>query len=304
MTTTAYGASVHSPLLTQPTVAREIGLIIRREVLTRGTNRTILIATLSLAVLLGVTAGVGGWFLVGAVDDGLTINLGGRLYFATAMVTALLASLVYSSSTLTSGVVEEKASRVVEILITKVGVGPLLAGKMIGIGLVTLTQLLLIGGAAVLGFTVVDGWSVIEADVSSSLLWFLVWFLLGYVIFAILNTILAATVSRQEDLSSAMTPVSIAQMVVLVIALYVLPTNPNTLALNILSYVPMFSSYLMPVRDGLGLVETWELILAAALAVVAVPLLFAVATRIYRNNALRTGSRVSLQQSLAAGDNN
>ncbi len=304
MTTTAYEASVHSPLLTQPTVAREIGLIIRREVLTRGTNRTILIATLSLAVLLGVTAGVGGWFLVGAVDDGLTINLGGRLYFATAMVTALLASLVYSSSTLTSGVVEEKASRVVEILITKVGVGPLLAGKMIGIGLVTLTQLLLIGGAAVLGFTVVDGWSVIEADVSSSLLWFLVWFLLGYIIFAILNTILAATVSRQEDLSSAMTPVSIAQMVVLVIALYVLPTNPNTLALNILSYVPMFSSYLMPVRDGLGLVETWELILAAALAVVAVPLLFAVATRIYRNNALRTGSRVSLQQSLAAGDNN
>ncbi|WP_435299538.1 ABC transporter permease [Timonella sp. A28] len=290
--------------ITVPTPIQETLIVIRREILTRTTNKTILLATAALALLLGTGAAAGGWFLVDAVGDGLSINLGGKLYFATAMVTALLISLVYSAASLTSGVVEEKASRVVEILITKIGVVPLLAGKLIGIGLVTLSQLILIGGAGVLGFSLVDGWSVIEADIGSSLLWFFVWFLLGYIIFAILNTTLASTVSKQEDLSSAVMPMSFMQMVMLVVSLYVLPKNPDSTILEVLSFFPLSSSYLMPIRYGLGLVETWELVVAAAIAAVAIPALFAVATRVYKNNALRTGSKVSLQQSFVASTSN
>lgn len=281
------------------TAYREMLIVIRREVLTRTKNKTILLATGLLALTVGIGAGVGGWFLGEKMGDA-SFQLDTRLLFATAMVSALLSSLVYSSQSLTSGVVEEKSSRVVEILLTKIGVVPLLAGKMIGIGAITLVQLLLIGGTGLLGFTLVDGWSLLELEVGAALLWFLVWFLLGYIIFATMNTILASTVSRQEDLSAAVMPLSVLQMVLLVIALYLTPTYLEEAWLKGLSFVPLFSSYLMPIRFGLDGVQTWEMVTAASIAGVTITLLFWVATRVYSNNALRTGSKVSLQQSFAS----
>lgn len=281
------------------TAYREMLIVIRREVLTRTKNKTLLIVTGLLALIVGAGAGVGGWFLGEKMGDA-SFQLDTRLLFATAMVSALLSSLVYSSQSLTSGVVEEKSSRVVEILLTKIGVVPLLAGKMIGIGAVTLAQLLIIGGTGLLGFTLVDGWSLLELEVGAALLWFLVWFLLGYIVFATLNTILASTVSRQEDLSAAVMPLSVLQMVLLVIALYLTPTYLEETWIKGLSFVPLFSSYLMPIRFGLDGVQTWEMMAAAGIAVVSIPLLFWVATRVYSNNALRTGSKVSLQQSFAS----
>lgn len=279
---------------------RETALIIRREVLTRIANRTILAATGVLALGVFIAAGVGGWFLVDSIGDTGALNLDPRVVFATAMISALLASLVYSASSLTSGVVEEKSSRIVEILLTKIGIVPLLAGKMIGIGLVTLGQLVAIGGAGVAGFSLVGGWSLINIPLGPSLLWFFLWFLLGYVIFAALNTVLASTVSRQEDLSTAVMPLSVLQMVLLVVSLYVLPTNVGNPWLEGLSFVPLFSSYLMPMRFALGNVSAWEMAAASGIAAAAIPVLFWLATVIYRNNALRTGSRISLQQSLTS----
>ncbi|MDR4533628.1 ABC transporter permease [Glutamicibacter sp. PS] len=276
--------------------------IIRRELLTRTGNRTILTATGVLALLAGLGAGIGGWFLVNANRGGEPLALDTQLLFATAMITALLASLVYSSQSLASGVVEEKSSRIVEILLTKIGVGPLLAGKMIGVGLVTLGQLLTIGGAAVLGFSVVGGWTVLAVDVGPSLLWFFVWFIQGFMIFAGLSTLLASTVSRQEDLGTASTPLSVLQMVLLILALYMVPQNLDAAWVNILSYVPLFSSYLMPMRFALNSVGTTEIVIAAVIAGITVPLLFRLTTRVYRNNALRTGSRVSIRQSMASDD--
>jgi len=281
---------------------RETGLVIRREILTRTANRTILVTTGLLTLGVGAAASVGGWFLVNSPQGLDTFNLNPRMLFATAMICALLTSLVYSSQSLTSGVVEEKSSRVVEILLTKIGIGPLLAGKLLGIGLVTLAQLLVIGGAGVLGFTVMGGFSLIDIQVGPSLMWFMVWFLPGYAVFALLNTALAATVARQEDLASAVMPLSVLQMVLLVISLYVLPTHLDNAWLHALSFVPLFSSYLMPIRFGLDGIEMWQMIAAAGLSLMAIPVLFWVATLLYRNNALRTGSRVSLRTSLSAAD--
>jgi ABC-2 type transport system permease protein len=208
-----------------PPPAQGVATIVRREILTRTSNRTILTATLALAAIAGLGAGIGGWFLVDATREAGTVVLDTRILFATAMISALLAAMVYSSSSLASGVVEEKSSRIVEILLTKIGVAPLLAGKMIGVGLVTLAQLLVIGGAVVAGFSVVGGWSVLEVELGPSLVWFLVWFFQGYVLFALLSTLLASTVSRQEDLGTAAMPLSVVQMALLIIALYVVPAN-------------------------------------------------------------------------------
>ncbi|MFK0040290.1 ABC transporter permease [Paenarthrobacter sp. NPDC090517] len=302
MSATTFDRTTRSAAPSSGSGLRETRLIIRREILTRLGNRTILTATGLLALFAGAVAGIGGWFLVDSFGGTGAMSFDPRAIFATAMISALLASLVYSASSLTSGVVEEKSSRIVEILLTKIGIVPLLAGKMIGIGLVTLVQLLAIGGTAVVGFSVVGGWSLINVAVGPSLLWFLLWFLLGYVIFAALNTTLASTVSRQEDLGTAVMPLSVLQMVLLVVSLYVLPMNMGNPWLEGLSFVPLFSSYLMPMRFALEDVSTWEMVLAAGISVAAIPALFWLATVIYRNNALRTGSRVSLQQSLTSDE--
>jgi ABC-2 type transport system permease protein len=302
MSATTFDRTTRSAAPSSGSGLRETRLIIRREILTRLGNRTILTATGLLALFAGAVAGIGGWFLVDSFGGAGAMSFDPRAIFATAMISALLASLVYSASSLTSGVVEEKSSRIVEILLTKIGIVPLLAGKMIGIGLVTLVQLLAIGGAAVVGFSVVGGWSLINVAVGPSLLWFILWFLLGYVIFAALNTTLASTVSRQEDLGTAVMPLSVLQMVLLVVSLYVLPMNMGNPWLEGLSFVPLFSSYLMPMRFALEDVSTWEMVLAAGISVAAIPALFWLATVIYRNNALRTGSRVSLQQSLTSDE--
>lgn len=281
---------------------RETGLVIRREILTRTANRTILITTGLLALGVAAAAGIGGWFLVNSMEQFQAFTLNPRMLFATAMICALLTSLVYSAQSLTTGVVEEKSSRVVEILLTKIGITPLLLGKLIGIGLVTLTQLLVIGGAGVLGFSVVGGFSLLDVEAGPILVWFLIWFLLGYAIFALLNTSLAATVARQEDLASAVMPLSVLQMVLLVLALYVLPNNLENGWLHALSFVPLFSSYLMPMRVGLDGVDAWQMATSAAIAVLSIPVLFWMATKLYRNNALRTGSRVSLRDALSSDD--
>ncbi|MFV0374542.1 ABC transporter permease [Microbacterium sp.] len=282
--------------------ARAVSTIIRRELLTRFSNRIIIGATAVLAVIAGVGAGIGGWFLVDAHRETGVLVLDTQILFATAMITALLAALVYSSQSLSSGVVEEKSSRIVEILLTKIGVTPLLAGKMIGVGLVTLTQLLAIGGAVVAGFSVVGGWSILDVQLGPSLVWFLIWFLQGFMIFATLSTLLAATVSRQEDLGTASTPLSVIQMGLLIVALYLVPMHLDAAWVQVLSFLPLFSSYMMPMRFALGGVSTLEMVIAAIIAAVTVPLLFRLTTRIYRNNALRTGSRVSFRQSMTSDD--
>ena len=276
--------------------------IIRRELLTRMKNQTIVMATIVLAVFAGVGAGVGGWFLVNTYRGTGTVPLNTGLIFAMAMITALMTALVYSSQTLSLGVVEEKSSRIVEILLTKIGVGPLLAGKMIGVGLVTFAQLLVVGGAVVAGFSVVGGWSVLNIEFGPSLLWFLIWFLQGFITFATLSTLLASTVSRQEDLGTASKPLSVIQMVLLIVSLYVVPYRLDALWVKVISYLPLFSSYVMPVRFATHSVSTLEIVIAAVIAAAAVPLLFRLTTRIYRNNALRTGSRVSFRKSMTSDD--
>ena len=86
--------------------------IIRRELLTRVKNRTIVMSTIVLAVFAGVGAGVGGWFLVNTYQATGTVPLNTGIIFATAMITALTTALVYSSQILSLGVVEEKSSRI------------------------------------------------------------------------------------------------------------------------------------------------------------------------------------------------
>ena len=197
------------------------------------------------------------------------------------------------------GVVEEKSSRVVELLLATVRPWQLLAGKVIGIGLLGLGQLVLTG---VVGITAAIATGAVE--VPSGILGVagqvLVWFLLGFAFYACLFAALASLVSRQEELQNVTTPLSVLLLGSFFLAIAALDAPDSTLV-RVASIVPPSSTMVMPIRWAAGDAPLWELGLAIALMLIAVVALVRLAGWIYAGAVLRSGPRVKLSDALAAG---
>lgn len=223
--------------------------------------------------------------------------------YVTGLVTGILLfmSIMISGQLIAQGVVEEKTSRVVELLLATVRPWQLMAGKVLGIGLVGLGQVALVVAAGVgtaLGLGLVDTSSI---DLGTAAAWALVWFVVGFVSYALLMAGLGALVSRQEDVGAVTTPVTFLMVVPYIVGVSVAPWAPDNPLVVWLSYVPLCSPLLMPVRIALGSAETWEALLALGLSVALIPVLVWLAAKIYSNAVLRTGARVRLADALRAG---
>ncbi len=195
------------------------------------------------------------------------------------------------------GVVEEKTSRVVELLLSTVRPWQLMAGKVLGIGLVGLGQVALVvlaGVGTALGLGLVDTSTI---DLGTAAAWALVWFVVGFVSYALLMAGLGALVSRQEDVGAVTTPVTFLMIVPYIVGVSVAPWAPDNPLVVWLSYVPLCSPLLMPVRIALGSAEPWEALVALGLRR-GHPLLVWLAAKIYSNAVLRTGARVRLKDAL------
>ncbi len=197
------------------------------------------------------------------------------------------------------GVVEEKSSRVVELLLATLRPWQLLAGKIIGIGLLGLGQLVLTGAVGIAAALVTGA-----VDVPSGVLGVagqvLVWFLLGFAFYACLFAALAALVSRQEEIQNVTTPLSVLLLGSFFLAIAAL-NSPDTTLVRVTSIVPPFSTMVMPIRWAAGDAPLWELALAVGLMVAAVVGLVRLAGWIYAGAVLRSGPRVKLSEALAAG---
>jgi ABC-2 type transport system permease protein len=197
------------------------------------------------------------------------------------------------------GVVEEKASRVVELLLATLRPWQLLTGKVIGIGLLGLGQLVLtglVGIAAAFGTGAIDVPSGI-AGVAGQVI---VWFLLGFAFYACLYAALAALVSRQEEVQNVTAPLSILLVGSFFLAISSL-NNPDGGLAKVTSILPPFSTMVMPIRWAAGDVPLWEVGVSMLIMVVAVVALIRVAGRIYAGAVLRSGPRVKIKEALAAG---
>jgi ABC-2 type transport system permease protein len=188
------------------------------------------------------------------------------------------------------GVVEEKATRIMEVLLATIQPIRLLAGKVIGIGLVGLLQLTIVGAAALVAVRVTKvaeipalGAGLIAGDIC--------WFLLGFLFYATAYAAVASLVSRHEEVQSAVAPISILQIAGYLIMYAALP-NPNGPLATVRSVLPPFAPILMPVRMAITDVPLWEIGLAAGLILASIGGLTWLAGRIYANAAMRIGARV------------
>jgi ABC-2 type transport system permease protein len=220
---------------------------------------------------------------------------GGIAFFGTIV---LFGQLITYSMWVAMGVVEEKSSRVVEVILSTIPARALLAGKIIGIGLLGLVQLALIGGLG-LGIAAALGAVELTGPMITPVLTALGWFVLGFAAYASLSAAAAARISRQEDLQNVTTPVNTLMMVSYFGAFFVF-LNPDTPAAGVLSIVPPFSALIMPLRMARGDAAGWEVALALGLMLALIAVLVVLAARIYEGAVLRMGAKVSLKDAWAA----
>ncbi|HEY6934178.1 MAG TPA: ABC transporter permease [Marmoricola sp.] len=210
-------------------------------------------------------------------------------------------ALIGTGQGVATGVVEEKSSRVVELLLATIRPWQLMAGKVLGIGLAGLLQVVLVGVA---GATVglLSGALDLSLSVTAAVVaWLVVWFVLGFTIYALVFAGLGALVSRQEEVAGATAPATVFLVVGYVVGISVLPSAPDNSLVAVLSLIPAFSPTLMPMRLAMGAVPAWQVLVALVLAVASIPLLVLLTGRLYRNGVVRTGARVSLRVALRRG---
>lgn len=216
-----------------------------------------------------------------------------RTGIAFVLVLLLFILILGQAMMVAMGVVEEKGSRIVEILLTSVRPWQLLGGKILGlgaIGMINLVTVLAVGLAA----SVVSGLSVdFPPGMAGIVVGVLVWFVLGYAFFATLAAALSSLVSRQEEVGNVLTPMTMLIMITYFIAFYASSEPTGSLG-RIISLIPPFSSMVMPVRMAATEVPLWEVALSGVLMVAAVCAVLLIGARVYERAVLRTGARVKL----------
>jgi ABC-2 type transport system permease protein len=211
-----------------------------------------------------------------------------------AVAILLFITLGLYGSQVAQGVVEEKATRIIEILLATIRPSWLLAGKVMGIGLVSLVQLSIVAAATLAAVAVTNVVTTPALGVPA-VLGYLVWFLLGFLLYSTAGAAVAALVSRPEEVQGALTPISVFLIGAYLLA-YVGVVNPASPVVIAASVVPPFAPVLMPVRIAGGDVPFWQVGLALALTVAAIGGLTWLAGRIYANSAMRIGTRVRFME--------
>src|SRR5690606_7298548 len=144
----------------------------------------------------------------------------------------------------------------VELLLATMRPWQLMAGKVLGNVVVGVLEVGIIAVAAVgtaWGFDLLDTSSLAVGTVA---IWVLAWFLVGFVMYALLLASLAALVSRQEDVGSVISPVIGIMMVPYIVGVSIAPWDPENTLVEVLSYIPFCSPFIMPIRIALGTVGT------------------------------------------------
>ena len=214
---------------------------------------------------------------------------------ATVMSVLLLVALATYGQLVLTGVVQEKSSRVVEVLLARMPARNLLGGKVAGIGLLGFAQLALTAVAALIATVVVD--SVDIPAVSSHVLaWVVVWFVLGYALYAMAYGALGSLASRTEDASSITAPVTTVLIVGYWISLIAVSSDPESGWSQFVSLFPATAPFAMPARIALGATSWWEPVVAVVLTVAATAGLVAFAGRVYTGAILHTGPTLKLRE--------
>ena len=226
-------------------------------------------------------------------DDGADDGLGIAIGMASAVL--LFISISTFGGYVLMGVVEEKSTGVVEILLSHVKPHQLLTGKVLGIGAVAMIQF---AAAIVAGLVSlrISG-AAVPSDVWVGLPATLRWFVAGFVLYSTLFALAGSFVSRQEDAQGAAAPVSMV-FIAAYLTVFAVGGTPDATVTRVLSVLPPFAPLLMPLRMVTGSASMLEIAVAAILLVAATYAMLRLAGAVFGRTLLHRGSRLHWRQVL------
>lgn len=223
--------------------------------------------------------------------------------YALGIVLTLLMffAIYYYGYGVSMSVASEKTSRVMETLIVSAKPSRILLGKCLAMGALGLIQLSIFILAGALGYTLLipENFTIsgVPLALSSftpvSALLILIYFLLGYSLFAMINSVCGATVSRTEDLQSAMMP-SVLISLISFYAAYMVLFLPDQSIRRVISYIPFTSAFIMPFRLLNETVAALDIVVSIILLIISIVLVSAVSVRLYSASVLHYGQRLKL----------
>lgn len=229
--------------------------------------------------------------LTNTSDRAAIAQIAGLAFAVLFFITALTFGLQIATS-----VVEEKASRVVEIIASSISVRALLVGKVLGNTILALGQMVLLAAIGVVALYATGAESFLPM-IAAGAGWFLVFFLAGFLALACVWAAAGSLVSRTEDLQAATTPVTMVLMGIYFLGLFATGT-----VRTIASFVPIASSVAMPARIIEGDAQWWEPVVSLALTLGFAALAVWLGERIFRRALLQTGAAISYRKALKLTD--
>lgn len=225
-----------------------------------------------------------------ADEDGMPAVMQFVLGFAFAIL-FYMAAIMFGMQ-IANSVVEEKQSRIVEILAAMIPVRQLLLGKVLGNTALAFGQIALIVGVslAVLPFTDFD---MALPGIAQALLWYVPFFVLGFLALACVWAAAGALASRTEDVQSTSMPLTIVLVIIFVLSL-----NASGTTREILSFVPVASTFVMPMRILEGDTALWEPLVALVLVAVFCALTIWLGARLYERALLHTQGTLTWRSAL------
>jgi ABC-2 type transport system permease protein len=196
-----------------------------------------------------------------------------------------------------SGIVEEKASRVVELLLAKTTSGRLLAGKVLGIGVVGFVQLVAFVGAG-LGMAAATGSIDLPPGTGRVAVEVVAWFVLGFALYACLFAVGGAIASRPEELQSTTLPITLVAMAAFFAAVFA-GGDPGGVVARVATFVPPAAPLVLPVRAAAGELPLWEAAVGVSLVLATIAVAVPLAARIYAGGALFTRGPLKVRAALA-----
>lgn len=234
---------------------------------------------------------------VESLDEAKDEKMPAMLITLIGVMVMMTAILVFGGAVATS-VIEEKSSRVIEIILSTVRPAHLLAGKILGAGLAGIIMMSVLTASAAVALMATG---LAESfDVPWSAVWLLIpCFVLGYFFFAALYAASASLVSRMEDFQGAQMPVLVFSLITMYVPLFGWSKLDSTF-MQIAAWIPPISITTAPLQYAVGNFSALQLVASLLIMVAGVAAVIALAAWIYPRNVLRTGAAVSWKKALTA----
>jgi ABC-2 type transport system permease protein len=221
------------------------------------------------------------------------------IIFANAGIILMFIGIFSYGTWVLTGVVEEKQSRVVEVVLSTVRPRDLLMGKVLGIGALALAQMVVLVAAGIAA-SVLSGRLTLPETTSGAVVQLFTWFILGFAFYATAMGVLGALASRMEEASNASMPVTVTATTAYILSIVVVTGDPSGIVARVMTFLPPSAPMVVPLRAALGAIEPWEIVVSIALMLVSIWVLFAIGARVYSGAVLQTGSRMKLRDAWRA----